>query len=97
LGECGDWGGGGFGDAGGGSANIPPMMELLTPHVQTGLGSGGGEGAGGIVACRVRGTVGLPVPVAGSSARPPRIGGKISLVGRALALQSNGCWFDSLD
>ena len=24
-------------------------------------------------------------------------GGRISLVGRALALQSNGCWFDSLD
>jgi hypothetical protein len=70
LGKCGDREGE-AGAVGGGSAEIQPTMELLTPHIQTGLGSGGEERAGGIVACRVRGTVVLPVPVTVSSARPP--------------------------
>ena len=68
------WGpeGGGPGNGTGGSAKIRPPREPPSPHIQRGLGSGREQRAGGVVACRVRGTVVLPVPVAVSSARPPR-------------------------
>ena len=61
-------GGTGSWDGGRGSGEIQAPAEAQ-PHI--GTGTGGAKGTGGNVACRVRGTVDLLVPIGVSPVRPP--------------------------
>ena len=61
-------GGTGSWDGGRGSEEVQAPAEAQ-PHIET--GTGGAKGTGGGVACRVRGTVDLLVPIGVSPVRPP--------------------------
>ena len=49
-----------------------PVVCGVQPHSDTGAERGGAKGSGGYVACRVRGTVDLLVPIGVPPVRPPR-------------------------